>query len=58
MTLSNRERDYLDTLRGRCDVLRARVGDGPQTLGYLIEWRRELKALEWAIKKCRDIGEQ
>jgi len=58
MSLTNRERGYLDRLRERCDVLRARVGDKPQTQGYMIDWQRELKALEWAIKRCSDIPQR
>ena len=47
--MKRRERDYLDLLRARCDILRMRVDAGRGQGGYVLEWSRELKALEWAI---------
>jgi hypothetical protein len=54
MKLTNREQDYLNRMRERCDILRARVGDGTQHQHYVHEWKRELKALLWAITRIED----
>ena len=50
--MNKRERGYMELLRERCDVLRTRVEAGAShKLAYVDNWRRELRAMEWALSK-------
>ena len=51
MKLTNREIGYMDRLEQRCEILRARIKEGFSRHNYIIEWERELKAMEWAIAR-------
>ena len=51
-TLTNREEGYLSLLEAHCEILRARVKT-PHRNHAVIEWERELAAVEWAIKRAR-----
>ena len=52
--MTERERDYCRLLKGRCEILRARIGERRPTAGYVLEWKRELAALTWALSKIED----
>jgi hypothetical protein len=44
----------MDLLRDRCEVLRHRVGEGEaghSSPAYVNNWRRELRAMEWALAR-------
>lgn len=48
--MNKRQRGYMELLRERCDTLRTRVEAGAShKLNYVDNWRRELRAMEWAI---------
>jgi hypothetical protein len=53
-SLSNRERGYLLRLEDRCVILRARIANGISDTHFITEWKMELHALEWAIKRIED----
>jgi hypothetical protein len=58
MALTNKERSHLERMRERCIVLRARVSDsGGGRPNYIVDWERELRALEWAISKLDNDGQ-
>lgn len=48
MSLTNREHGHIERLQERIEVLRARVRNAVHKAHYVIEWERELRALEWA----------
>lgn len=54
--LTAREEGYLDRMHERCDILRARIGDGTSNANFISEWRRELTAFEWALSRLGATG--
>lgn len=47
--LSKKEREHVECLEARVRVLKARTDDANPAL--VQEWRRELRAVEWALAK-------
>jgi hypothetical protein len=57
--VNKRSRGYMALLEERCEVLRNRIKAGEShKLNYLDNWRRELRAMEWALEFIEQAAER